>query len=553
VNNINPGTNTPNKDNADDGVILPINLPTVGCGNVQFQYIVKVVGPLKPRYVNIWFDFNQDGDWQDVIPCLGSGTALVAREWAVQNQMFNNGPGFYTILTPVFVGFRRTIGPPGMWMRITLTDTPVALAQGADGSGPVGGYAYGETEDYLLQLPRVAKPVEITPVEITPGLGTGAEICVSKFHDLNGNGVQDPGEPGLPGWTFTVTPGGPTIITGSQGTLCFGVPAPATYTVSEVVLPGWTPTTPNPQTVTASPSQLVNLSFGNKKDDKKCDLTIEKTVDPPQPISGQQAAFVIRVRNVGSGLCAPTTTVTDTLSSGVTFVSMNPNAADGWACFGTTSTTCTNPTLTLQPNQTSMVVIILVNVTAPPGTSVKNCAGVKHPQDTNPANNEICIGVPVAPPVEKCDLEMRKTGDPPQPISGQQVFFNITMKNVGTGPCRLDTVVQDPRPAGLTFTAAPVANQPGWACSLLGGNASCVTAGTLPPGYTATFTSTATVTAPPGGTITNCATVSNPADINPANNQSCMTIQVQRGVGPPRPSEPKGVRPPLPPRPPLGR
>ena len=400
-NNIQPPS-TANRDDKDDGVILPIILPAVGCGNMQFQYTVTAVGPPKPRYVNVWFDFNQDGDWQDVIPCWG--TALVAREWAVQNQTFNVGAGFYTFTTPVFVGFRPTIGPPGMWMRITLTDTPVASTQGADGSGPVGGYKFGETEDYLL--------------DVKPGK---AEICVTKFNDLDGDGVQDPGEPGLPNWTFTVTPGGPTILTGSQGTFCFGVPAPATYTISEVLQAGWTPTVPSTgtQTVTVSPSQLVNLSFGNQKkkyDDKKCDLTIGKT------------------------------------------------------------------------------------------------------------------------------------GDPPQPISGQQVFFNITMKNVGTGPCGPDTVVQDFRPQGLTFTAAPVANQPGWACSLPGGNASCVTAGTLPPGYTATFTFLATVTAPPGSTITNCATVSNRADTNPANNQSCVTIQVQRGVGPPpRPLDPKGL--PLPPRP----
>jgi uncharacterized repeat protein (TIGR01451 family) len=680
VNNIAPITNTPNKDNADDGVILPINLPTVGCGTMQFQYTVTVVGPLKPRYVNVWFDFNQDGDWQYVIPCLGSGTALVAREWAVQNQMFNNGPGFYTILTPVFVGFRRTIGPPGMWMRITLTDTPVASAQGADGSGPVGGYKFGETEDYLLDMPPVVKPpdgtpVVVKPVEITPGLGTGAEICVTKFNDLDGNGVQDLGEPGLPGWTFTVTPGGPTISTGPQGTFCFGVPAPGTYTISEVLQPGWTPTTPNSQTVTVS-AGLVNLKFGNQKkdDDNKCDLKIEKFTDPSPPVAGQPFAFVVRVTNVGGAVCPPTTTVTDNLPSGFTVTSFNPNTTAGWVCTAPPGITCTNSTLTLQPGQSSMVFAVVgtiapgttiencaelknpndtnpnnnkdcikvtvappvgtcdlvigkspsrgsiplksgqqgtfelvvtnqgtgpcsapiqvtdalppgltfvtggpppwtcvgptctynlalapgqsalllttVNVTAPPGTSVKNCAGVKHPQDTNPANNEVCIGVPVAPPVEKCDLAMRKSVSPNPATSGQPVTIALTVTNVGTGLCRLDTVVQDPRPAGLTFTAAPVTNQPGWACSLPGGNASCVTAGPLPSGYTATFTSTATVTASPGGTITNCATVSNPADINPANNQSCATIRVQRGVGPPpRPFDPKGLPVPPPPRP----
>jgi uncharacterized repeat protein (TIGR01451 family) len=248
-----------------------------------------------------------------------------------------------------------------------------------------------------------------------------AKLCVTKYNDLNANGVQDPGEPGLPNWTFTVSGGVGTVTTGPQGTICRVVPAPAAYTASEQGQPGWTPTTPNSQQANVSPGQSVNLSFGNQKkkdDDKKCDLTIEKT------------------------------------------------------------------------------------------------------------------------------------GDPPQPSSGHQVFFNITMKNVGTGPCGPETVVQDPRPQGLTFTAPPVANQPGWACSLPGGNASCVTAGTLPPGYTARFTFPAIVTAPPGGTSTNCATVSNRADSNPASNQSCATIQVQRGVGPPpRPLEPKGVGPPPPPRP----
>jgi hypothetical protein len=38
-------------------------------------------------------------------------------------------------------------------MRITLTDQPIAPANGADASGPASGYKYGETEDYLLKSP----------------------------------------------------------------------------------------------------------------------------------------------------------------------------------------------------------------------------------------------------------------------------------------------------------------------------------------------------------------------------------------------------------------
>jgi uncharacterized repeat protein (TIGR01451 family) len=261
--------------------------------------------------------------------------------------------------------------------------------------------------------------VTVQPKTVPPGK---AEICVKKFHDKDGDGVQDPGEPGLPGWTINIKNAGgnvvATLTTGPQGTLCTGVPAPATYTVSEVLQAGWTPTAPptGTQTVTVTPSKLVNLSFGNKQkkgDDKKCDLAIKKEVTP------------------------------------------------------------------------------------------------------NPAT------------------------------SGQAVTIALSVTNVGTGPCGPDTVVQDPRPAGLTFTAVPVANKPGWTCNLPGGNASCVAAGTLSPGYTATFTfTTAPVTAPPaGGTIKNCATVKNPADTNTTNNQSCETVQVKRVIGP-SPLEPKGLTPP---------
>ncbi|MBI1744743.1 hypothetical protein HYR54_16990, partial [Candidatus Acetothermia bacterium] len=92
-----------------------------------------------------------------------------------------------------------------------------------------------------------------------------ARICVTKFNDLNGNGKQDPGELGLPNWIFTVQPGNLTGITNPKGEICFTVPAPGTYIVTEQVQSGWMLTTPNPQTVTVLPGQTVNLSFGNRQ------------------------------------------------------------------------------------------------------------------------------------------------------------------------------------------------------------------------------------------------------------------------------------------------
>ena len=97
----------------------------------------------------------------------------------------------------------------------------------------------------------------------TPGR---AEICIFKFHDLDSDGHRDPNEPLLPGWSFEVSPPPTTVTTGPEGIVCFPVAAPGTYTIKEIVQSGWTPTTPNPQTVTVQPGQTVNVLFGNTRE-----------------------------------------------------------------------------------------------------------------------------------------------------------------------------------------------------------------------------------------------------------------------------------------------
>lgn len=38
------------------------------------------------------------------------------------------------------------------------------------------------------------------------------KLCGLKYHDINGNGIKDPGEPPLAGWTFEVTNGSGTVV-----------------------------------------------------------------------------------------------------------------------------------------------------------------------------------------------------------------------------------------------------------------------------------------------------------------------------------------------------
>lgn len=386
----------------------------------------------------------------------------------------------------------------------------------------------------LVALPALMALVLVPEASAQTGKAT---ICVLKFEDKNGNGVRDTGELSLPGWTFQIKDGSghvaAIINTGGPNKPCATVPAPGTYTVAEQSLPGWTTTTPNPQTVTVSPGQSVNLIFGNQRAGK-CDLTIGKSlahmsIHPPFH-TGQQVTFEIVVTNQGTGTCLAPTSVTD-IFSGLTYVS---GGTSGWSATGgpNSPVAFTNAGLSLGPGQSSLL-LATFTVTAPPGTSIKNCATVKNKNDSNLSNNEACIKEPVAPE-KPCDLAITKTISPNPLVSGQPATVTITVKNMGTQPCPPGafpgTGLHDPKPTGLTFTAAPVANQPGWSCGLAvpTGDADCANQSPLPPGYSVTFTIKATVTALPGSSITNCATVANGNDANPANNKSCVTVKVNK-------------------------
>jgi hypothetical protein len=64
-----------------------------------------------------------------------------------------------------------------------------------------------------------------------------------KFYDRNENGVQEPGEPGIEGWTIRLyTEDGQlvaTTVTDPSGQYRFSVPRPGLYFVSEAPRPGW--------------------------------------------------------------------------------------------------------------------------------------------------------------------------------------------------------------------------------------------------------------------------------------------------------------------------
>ena len=93
-----------------------------------------------------------------------------------------------------------------------------------------------------------------------------------KFEDLNANGVRDPGEPGLAGFTIGLAPAAPgtppvgTVVTDADGHFLFANVAAGSYILSETQQAGFSLTLPAlnsiPVTLAAGGSSIAN-EFGN--------------------------------------------------------------------------------------------------------------------------------------------------------------------------------------------------------------------------------------------------------------------------------------------------
>ncbi len=150
VNNLHPATGVANRDGADDGLQWPVVMPS--CQQTTLDYVVTATSNLAGRmYVNVWCDWNRDGDWNDTIRCPDGAEVP---EWAVQDDRpFIPELGTFTLTTPAFLCWHpETAGASDpLWLRITVSERPWAGDPAIGGSGPEEGYNYGETEDYYLQ------------------------------------------------------------------------------------------------------------------------------------------------------------------------------------------------------------------------------------------------------------------------------------------------------------------------------------------------------------------------------------------------------------------
>ncbi len=134
---------------------------------------------------------------------------------------------------------------------------------------PVGRYK--ATVDFYSAPGPAIEAQALVVFDVADSLGT---LQLVKFEDLNGDGVRQAGEPGVPGWVFRLTnpQGNPSVAqTQSDGTVTIpNVPA-GTWQVAEVVDPMWVAITPATGTVTVPAGGTGTFTAGNVR---------------PAPISG---------------------------------------------------------------------------------------------------------------------------------------------------------------------------------------------------------------------------------------------------------------------------
>ncbi len=211
----------------------------------------------------VWYDASNDG-LQDVgEPGLGNITLRLYRDngngvcepgaadgAAVASQVTDSDGGY------IFTGLQ----PGGYCVDVVNATVPAGLVltsgpQSRPDPSPVVVIASGD----------VYRDVDFGYVDQTaPG---NAIIGDTVWYDGDGDGIRDPGEPGVPGVIVCATPsgGGAPLcdVTDANGVYLIEVPA-GTYVVQPTNPPsGFTPTTPTAQTVTVTPGQqYLDADFG---------------------------------------------------------------------------------------------------------------------------------------------------------------------------------------------------------------------------------------------------------------------------------------------------
>jgi uncharacterized repeat protein (TIGR01451 family) len=225
--------------------------------------------------------------------------------------------------------------------------------------------------------------------------------------------------------------------------------------------------------------------------------------------AGSNGRYTLSVTNHGPYTAQAPVTITDTLPTGMSYLS---TPSPSWACSAAGQiVTCeyANPI----PNTGSAILLLDVNIdpSAGAGTVTNSAAVSSTTPDPIPGNNGASddTSIVLAPP-PSADLAISKTSDGIL-HRGQEEVYTIIVTNNGPDVAPAGTEITDALPPGLEYVNA----SPG--CINSSGVVTCTLTDSTPVGGSENITITTTVSDTATGTIVNTASVSGPI-IDPQSN-----------------------------------
>jgi len=371
-----------------------------------------------------------------------------------------------------------------------------------------GDFSVGTNGVYTISVQNKGQAPTTGPITVTDSLPTGLSY-------VSGTGA---------GWTCTAA--GQTVTCTSAGPIAKDAVSAIMLTVA--VGPAAAPGVVNVATAaTAGDPNSANDSGSDATVVAgSLDLSIVKSHLGNFTVGGN-GSYTLAVQNVGSMSTTGTITVTDTLPTGLTFISAT---GAGWNCSTAGQlVSCANSTPLAPASTRTLILTVSVGASAAPG--VTNTAAVSTPGDTNSANNSSSDPTTVT---ASANLSVTKSGPPNCSIGGvpgcDGVTYSITVANAGPsaagGVTLTDTLPVDP-PTGATVVTFVSATPSQGTCSA-GSSAVTCSLGTLASGGSATVSLKVNVNSTAlGRLITNNATVTSAAaDSNPANNSAAASMNV---------------------------